>query len=61
MSKKPSGKLLHNINERFVRLIGIRLNFQHGVLFKLTDGQLLHPSIDKSQVTKIADVGTGTW
>ena len=37
-----------------------RLNFQHGLLLKLSDGNLLHPSIDKREIKKVADVGTGT-
>jgi hypothetical protein len=41
-------------------LTGTRLNFQHHLLVKLSDGHLLHPSINKNKIVKVADVGTGT-
>ncbi|KUJ14736.1 uncharacterized protein LY89DRAFT_735813 [Mollisia scopiformis] len=37
-----------------------RLNFQHTIALKVSQGHLIHPSIDISSLKAVADIGTGT-
>ena len=37
-----------------------RLDTQHDYMRALAHGHLVHPSVDKSQLNRVADVGTGT-